>query len=369
MSRRERKWAMRAVLALSLIVNSVAGAQNNPPAEKADANRLRIPNRPATALFEGEQGTQNTEINFDPASGTVTLKFLVQDPHGYFIPGLRRENFVVYENGVRQTNASVEIEHAPVSLALLMEYGGRHAALNRDLVVELSIDVHHLLEVVGGQDKVAMWLYADRVTQLADFSPAKESLDAEMLSLKPPDVSETNLYDAVISSLERIRPVAGRKAIVLISSGVDTFSRATYDDALKAARSGTAPIYAISIGASLRNAASLQGASSFINSIDWKTAEKNLGDLVRASGGRLYAPNSSIALPAVYGDMLENLKVRYVITYKPAGAANPNTQRTVRVDLVNPKTGKLLEIVDADGRPIQPTVILRPTYLQTGTTQ
>jgi Ca-activated chloride channel family protein len=364
---------MRTVLALSLVMSAAAWGQNSgspaPGGSERTAGRLRIPNRPAKSKFEGEQGPQKTEINFDPATGIVTLKFVVQDPHGYFIPGIRPENFVVYENGVRQTNTTVEIEHALVSLALLMEFGGRHAAVNRSLADEVSTDAHEFLEIVGRQDKVAIWAYADRVTQLADFSPKDEILDGVMLGLKVPEVSETNLYDAVIFAVDRIRPVTGIKAIVLISSGVDTFSKATYDDALRAARSGTSPIYAISIGMALRNAAILQGGADLVNGIDWKTAEKNLGEIARASGGRLYSPTNPVDLPAMYDDMMENLKVRYVITYKSSNTADPKTPRTVRVELVNPKTGKPLEIVDKDGRPIRPSIIPGQTYVPNGTGQ
>ena len=56
----------------------------------------------------------------------MTLKFVVQDPNGYFIPGIRRENFAVYEDGTRQTNANVDIEHAPVTLAVFVENGGHY---------------------------------------------------------------------------------------------------------------------------------------------------------------------------------------------------------------------------------------------------
>ena len=58
--------------------------------------QVRVPNRANKPLFEGRQGKQNTEIYFDPASGVVTLKLLVQDPNGYFIPNIRRENFERY---------------------------------------------------------------------------------------------------------------------------------------------------------------------------------------------------------------------------------------------------------------------------------
>src|ERR1700746_1494680 len=65
------------------------------------SGQIQIPNRPAVALFQGEQGKQKAEIRFDPATALVTVKMLVQDPNGYFIPNIRRDNFVVYENGVR----------------------------------------------------------------------------------------------------------------------------------------------------------------------------------------------------------------------------------------------------------------------------
>jgi hypothetical protein len=120
---------MRTLLALSHIVNSFAWGQNiRASSVAAEGSRLRIPNRLAKSPFEGEQEPQRAEVYFDRATGMVTLKFLVQDPHGYFIPGIRRENFVVYENGVRQTNATVEIEHALVSLAFLTEYGASRGA-------------------------------------------------------------------------------------------------------------------------------------------------------------------------------------------------------------------------------------------------
>jgi Ca-activated chloride channel homolog len=106
------------------------------------------------------------------------------------------------------------------------------------------------------------------VTQLADFSSGGESLEGVMLGLKAPAISETNLYDAVIYALDRIRPVQGRKAIVLISTGVDTFSEATFNDALNAARCGTAPVYAIGIGEILRSDASVQGAAKLVSGTD-----------------------------------------------------------------------------------------------------
>src|SRR5438477_342884 len=141
-----------------------------------------------------------------------------------------RDNFVVYENDIRQHNATVEIEHAPVTLGLLMEFGGRAQALSRLLGIEVARAGRQLLDELGREDKVAIWKYGDKVEKLADFSQGHETLDRVFQDLGTPEFSETNLYDALIYVVEQMRPVEGRKAIVLISSGVDTFSKAKYEE-------------------------------------------------------------------------------------------------------------------------------------------
>src|ERR1700721_966553 len=76
-------------------------------ADQKSGAQVQVPNRPTSPLFNSTQGKQKTEIHFDPATGMVTLKLLVQDPSGYFIPRIRRENFAVYESGPLQKNPPV----------------------------------------------------------------------------------------------------------------------------------------------------------------------------------------------------------------------------------------------------------------------
>lgn len=206
--------------------------------ERPTGGQIQVPTRPTESLFKGRQGNQKTEIHFDPAIRTVTIKLLVQDPNGYFIPNIRRENFAVYENGVRQQNATVNVEHAPVSLGLLMEFGGRSPGLNRDRGEEVSRACQHADEL-GQDDSLAAWKYNDSVQNLSAFSRDKIALETLCLRLGTPELSETNLYDAIIFTLGQLHPVAGRKAILLISSGIDTFSKASYEDALKAVQASS----------------------------------------------------------------------------------------------------------------------------------
>jgi hypothetical protein len=118
---------------------------------------------------------------------------------------------VVYENGIRQQNATVEVEHAPVSLGLLIEFGGRTPALNRELGQEVSPAGEHLVDELSRGDRLAVWKYDDRVEKVSDFSQNHEALDTFFLKLGTPELSETNLYDAIIFTLGQMRPVTGRK--------------------------------------------------------------------------------------------------------------------------------------------------------------
>jgi hypothetical protein len=113
----------------------------------------------------------------------------------------------------------------------------------------------------------------------------------------------------------------------------------------------------------LQQAADVFGTAAPSSRIDWKRAKHELGEIARASGGRLYSPSISIDLSVIDDDIMENLKVRYVITYKSPAAGNLDSPRKVRVELVNPKTGGPIQIVDASGKTIHAHVVLEDSYV------
>jgi hypothetical protein len=325
--------------------------------------QVKIPARDSAPLFKGKQGKQKTEIHFDPSTNTVTLKLLVQDPNGYFIPNIRRDNFVVYENGVRQQNVIVEVEHADVSLGFLGEFGGRVPSLNREISEHVSRAGQHLVDELGHADKLAAWKYSDKVEKVADFSSNHDDLGIVFIRLGTPDLSEANLYDAVVYTVGQMQAVTGRKAIVLVSSGIDTFSKNSLQDAAKAAEGSSAPIYVLSLVPALRQVAESSARTEPLAKIDWEGNEKALQQIATASGGRLYSPENTVDLTPVYDDMMENVKVRYVITYRSPNNQNRDTPRTVRVELVDPQTGAPLQIIDSNGKVIRASVVLQDSYV------
>ena len=324
--------------------------------------QLAVPNRPQAPLYQGEQGAQGSEIIFVPPTRTVTIKFHVEDPNGYFLPNLRRENFAVYEDGVRQKNVTVEIEHAPLSVALLMEFGGRYHELNKALGLEMPLVGRELLEVVGRDDKVSILKYDAKLKTLADFEQGHELLDDVFNKLSMPTFSEVNFFDALLETLNRMRDVNGRKAIILVSSGIDTFSKANYQLVLEAARGSSTPIYTIGLVHLMQRESAVYGTTAPFARIDWPAAEKQLESLAKVSGGRAYALQSDPELPAIYDDIMENLRVRYVITYVSSNTATVGPPRKIQVELVNPKNGQALKIHDATGKPVAAKIFVQQTY-------
>jgi VWFA-related protein len=352
-------------IACSLLPVFLLPVAQGPSAAQRQSNQetqITVPSRPSSPLYQGEQGTQELEIKFVPATRTVTLRLQVQDPNGYFLPNIRREHFAVYEDGVRQKNVTVEIEHAPISVALLMEFGGRYLELNKILELECPQIGRELLDVIGQEDKIAVLKYDAKIETLADFDQSHEVLDGIFNQLATPVFSEANLYDALLATLHRIDDVSGRKAIIVVTTGFDTFSKTSYQTVLQAAKDSETPIYVIDLSHFVQEEIAISGPNAPFARVDWNAVAKRLETMATASGGRAYLLESDAKLPAIYDDIMENLRLRYVITYVSSNTATSGGPRNIRVELIDPHTGGPLKIRDSDGKLIPAKVIVRGSY-------
>ena len=120
---------------------------------------------------------------------------------------------------------------------------------------------------------------------------------------------------------------------------------------MTAAENSGVPIYVISMTNVANQYMEAHPDAGPMVTVDWSKAERDLQAIAQASGERVYVPSEPINLSTTYDDLLENLKVRYILTYR--SSASGGSPRTVRVELVNPRTGGPLQIVDKEGRPIR----------------
>lgn len=364
---RRQHLASLIALAVFLLVlassRSVSLASPQAPTENTRTqSQITVPPKPDTSLYKGEQGAQQSEIKFAPSTRTVTIKLHVEDPNGYFLPNLHPENFAVYEDGVRQKNVSVEVEHAAVSVGLLMEAGSRYHEINKLLEDSVPRVGRKFLDVIGPGDKIAIFKYDSKLQTLSDFGQDQKDLSSIFKSFSMPEISEANLYDALIETLNRMKNVTGRKAVVVISSGVDTFSKASFQEVLEAAQECAVPIYTIGLGPMMQLESAVYGEAAPFGRIDWKGAEKRLEDLAKTSGGRAYAIETTADVAGIYDDIMENLRVRYVINYMSSNPATTGPPRKIQVELIDPQTGHALKIHDSNGKAVTARVFVQESF-------
>lgn len=306
------------------------------------------------------------EVGFDPVSERVSIAVPVEDADGNYIPDARRNNFEVYEDGVRQRDLQVDIERAPVTFGILLEHGGRYQSLNEAIGDAVYSSTQMLMDHVLPQDTVAVWGYGNHLEAIGGFQQGRDALSQTLQKVRTPPLSESNLYDAVNQALTELRKVSGRKAVLLISSGVDTFSDASLPEVLQRVREADIPVYVVNLAKLLQRDISLNPTANPYGHLNWKRANGALAAIAKASGGRMYVPQSTLELPATYDDLMESLRARYVIRYHSATAHQVSAPRQVRVQIVNPHTGAPLMVADTYGRPVHGAVTLAGTYLPDG---
>jgi Ca-activated chloride channel homolog len=270
--------------------------------------------------------TAVASVTFDERTRAVHVTLAAND-------ALREPSMVrrleVFEDGQRQTPISVAAEHAPVSIAVLMEMGGRSHELNDLLKFEVPYLVAPLFERLGEPDRLALFTYADKLQTLADFGAPRQAWQKAMHDIRAATFSEANFYEAAEQLLERMKTVSGRRAIIVVTTGIDTFSSISFDDLLQRAREAETPIYALTLGDLVR--ARLHPVAGPLVRIDWRNTDERVMQLAGASGGAVYHNVRTLTSSAIFDDILERLRVRYRLTY--TSTAGPSDQHVRRIEI------------------------------------
>jgi VWFA-related protein len=195
---------------------------------------------------------------------------------------------------------------------------------------------------------------------LSDFSTNKQQALEAMKRLSFPAYSESNLFDALTDTADRMSGIEGRKSIVLISSGIDTFSKQTLDKARKSLQNSGVPIYAIGLMQALRIMA--ESRMSPIATLDFLQADNQLKTFAKETGGQAYFPRFYGEFPSIFRSIAEALRGQYALTYQPANPVRDGKFHRIKVELVNPATNEPLRIQDENKKPIKYTVLAKDGY-------
>jgi VWFA-related protein len=365
-------------LTMGLLLAGGAWAQDDPPAQQPQK-----PVPPTTTTDDAGPQTQSDGIVLkkkteqetpppapaedkvaNPNGETFSLRVdvpivnldvsVILDQNHQFVPGLKADNFLVVEDGKEQQVSSLRVTKKPITAVMLLEFAGTSYPFIQDMFNSAA----SFYRTLQPDDYVAVATYDLRTHILCDFTNNKDLIRQSLQSMMIPTFRETNEFDALYETLDRLSRVEGRKYIILISSGRDTFSKLTLDQMLaKIKATPDVTIFTISTGGFAQEMSSGMGPRA----MDLLQADNEMKTFAQMTGGLHFKPVFQGELPDIFGQINESIRNQYVLTYRPTNAKNDGSYRKVKVYLVDSE-GKPMKMQDQKGRNLKYSIIARDGY-------
>jgi VWFA-related protein len=287
--------------------------------------KKRITTKKPTGDKPDDNFTLNVEIDL------VNLDVVVTDKRGNFIPNLTQKNFKVYEDKVEQKVTNFSPTNAPLTIVMLIEFANTFGFWFSDVVMPAA----QFINLLKPEDWAALVAYDLRPEILTDFTQDKRELYSGLNRMRIPGFSETNLFDALKDTLDRLEEVDGKKAVLLISTGVDTFSKITFDTILKRVQNTDSVIYCIGMGQLARELFDARGYISPEQRLTFLQADNQLNTFARRTGGKAWFPRFLGEYPSILQQVGIELRNQYSMGYQPQNPSKDGKFRKIKVDVVD----------------------------------
>ena len=282
----------------------------------------------------------------------------VLDRNGRFIPGLRQQDFKIFENGVEQKIEIFNSVEQPFTVVLLLDMSNS----TQFQIQEIQDAAITFVNQLRRDDKVMVVSFDDKIHVLSQ--PTNNRAALRNAILRTDFGGGTSLYEAVDTVINQyLRTIQGRKAIVIFTDGVDTTSRrANYQSTIRDAEEADALIYPLRYdtfndmnpggygnddefygnvlgdilsGRRVRRGRGRQRGTG-TSRAEYETGRRYLEDLARNSGGRTYQASSAYNLDTAFASIAEELRRQYSIGYYPDNIGQNGERRQIRVLVMRP---------------------------------
>jgi VWFA-related protein len=330
-------------------------AQQEGPQPAAPTREPSQPAPPAPGQSQGQapraQAPPPPQVAISVQSNIVGVDAVVTDQDGNIVTGLKRENFRILDDGQRQQVANFAPSDAPITIVMLMEFSKRYGGFFAYHAKDLS---YSFLDQLKPQDWVALKTFDLRTTLVDDFTQDKQEVVHSIESLYYPSFSEANLFDAVLETVTQLRDVKGKKAILVLATGFDTFSKHTLDDTLRRLKETEVTIFCVGVGEDL-DLYSRGGAD-----ISYLQAKNQLTTFARLTGGYAWFPRFEGEMPGIFNSVASFLRAQYTLAFSPSTPQDGRYHKIV-VQVVDDQ-GNPLELADKKGKKKKAVVIAREGY-------
>ena len=294
----------------------------------------------------------------------VNVDVLVTTKDGQFISNLKKEQFRVLEDGVPQAVSNFSISEAPITAVLLVEF----ASTNYFFIVDALNASYAFANSLKKDDWVAVVSYDMKPQIMVDFTQDKRAIYGALNQLRMPGFAETNLFDALYDTLDRVDRIEGRKYVILITTGVDTFSKLNLDQIIKKIKATKdVTIFPVSIGFAVREYCETHrcgythGVGIPVSNMDYLQADNELNTFARLTGGRAYFPRFEAEMPQIFHDIAGDIRNQYNLAYHPTNPKLDGSYRKLKIELVGPD-GTPLKVRDQKGRDVKVQIVAREGY-------
>jgi VWFA-related protein len=290
----------------------------------------------------------------------VNVDVLVTTKSGEFVPGLKKENFRLSEDGASQTINTFNVSKAPITAVLLVEF----ASTRYSFMLEALEASYAFANTLQKEDWIAVSYYDMQPHILVDFTQDKRAVYGALNQMRIPGFAETNLFDALYDTLDRLDRVQGKKYIILVTTGYDSFSKLTLDKITKKVKdTKDVTIFPISVGQILRimGGAGNRGMGIHASEIDYLQADNQLRTFAALTGGRAYFPRFQGEYGEDFRDIGNDIRNQYSLTYRPTNDKLDGTYRKLKVQVVTPDGGPL-KVKDQKGKDQKIDVVARDGY-------
>ncbi|MGH9804114.1 MAG: VWA domain-containing protein [Candidatus Acidiferrales bacterium] len=291
----------------------------------------------------------------------VNVDLTVVDRNGNFVTGLQKEHFRVYQDDQEQEVVAFAPSEAPITTVLVVETTPALGYLVWD-----NLDAAYLfLRQLRKGDWIALVSYDLKPRIEVDFTQEQTEVISALRRLSfPAGFSEANMFDALAVTLDQMKEIEGKKSIVVVGTGLNTFGRHTWDEIEKIAREHRTVIFGIGMGWALElyyDRLEAAGYRTNIQRMSLQVAEAQLRALSEQTGGRAYFPRFIGQMPNIYQEVGAMLRNQYSVAFRPRDLKRDGKYHKIQIKLVGPD-GKPLKVIDQNGKQVKYEIYAREGY-------
>ncbi len=313
----------------------------------------------APAGQQKQEPEKPPEVSISVEVPIVTVDVVAATQHGDVITGLKKENFRILEDGVPQTITNFAPSDAPITIVILMEFSriayGIFGYTARNWA-------YPFMNQLQQKDWVALVTFDLKSRIEVDFTQNKEEVKSAVARLYFPGFSESNVFDSLLDTVERLKDVKGKKSVLLLATGRDTFSKHTLDETLKQLKQTDVTIFCVGVGRQLIDYLDARGMIGGSTRLEYYQGENQLRTFAQMTGGYAWFPQFDGELPSIFQSVAGFLRNQYSLAYTPANRARDGKFHKIKIELVQPD-GTPLVVQDQKGKKLKYVVYAREGYI------